>query len=136
MASQRSAQCREFLLGRRRTMRHELATRIQAVRTTAPKEISVGSVGDDGWHVDSQDEIDVAVIQMKADALRDLDEALRRLDTGEYGQCVDCHGAISSRRLEAQPFALRCHVCEGIRERHSGLGGVVRSRAHDPPPLF
>src|SRR5689334_16499775 len=33
--------------------------------------------------------------------------ALRRLDEGVFGTCVDCGGEISLERLEALPFALR-----------------------------
>lgn len=37
-----------------------------------------------------------------------IDAALRRMDEGLYGVCVDCEMEIPYERLEALPFALRC----------------------------
>jgi DnaK suppressor protein len=37
-----------------------------------------------------------------------IDAALRRLDEGAFGECVDCGTDIPMERLEALPFALRC----------------------------
>lgn len=37
-----------------------------------------------------------------------IDAALRRMDTGVFGECVDCGYEIPMERLEALPFAIRC----------------------------
>ena len=37
-----------------------------------------------------------------------IDAALRRMDTGVFGVCVDCGYDIPIERLEALPFAIRC----------------------------
>ena len=37
-----------------------------------------------------------------------IDAALRRMDTGVFGTCVDCGYDIPLERLEALPFAIRC----------------------------
>ncbi|AGC44777.1 DksA-like protein [Myxococcus stipitatus DSM 14675] len=37
-----------------------------------------------------------------------IDAALRRMDMGVFGECVDCGQEISMERLEALPFAIRC----------------------------
>jgi DnaK suppressor protein len=37
-----------------------------------------------------------------------IDAALRRMDTGVFGSCVDCGFDIPIERLEALPFAIRC----------------------------
>ncbi|XXF75550.1 TraR/DksA family transcriptional regulator [Myxococcaceae bacterium GXIMD 01537] len=37
-----------------------------------------------------------------------IDAALRRMDTGVFGTCVDCGNEIPIERLEALPFAIRC----------------------------
>jgi DnaK suppressor protein len=44
--------------------------------------------------------------------LRQVDNALWRLDNGEYGVCVDCGEPISGRRLDAIPWADRCISCQ------------------------
>lgn len=45
-----------------------------------------------------------------------IDAALKRLDDGGYGECVDCGMQIPFARLEALPFALRCEEDASERE--------------------
>ena len=65
---------------------------------------------------DIQDDIEFALLQMKAETLNKITEALSRLDEGTFGYCYECGKEISSRRLRALPFAVRCTDCETIRE--------------------
>jgi DnaK suppressor protein len=44
-------------------------------------------------------------------------EALRRLDEGSYGLCIDCRRAVPDGRLEAKPEASRCVTCQAKRDR-------------------
>ena len=37
-----------------------------------------------------------------------IDAALRRMDQGVFGNCVDCGNDIAIERLHALPFAIRC----------------------------
>src|SRR5688572_11623434 len=66
--------------------------------------------------VGTQDDIGFALIQLKAETLDKIDNALRRITEGNYGDCVDCGSQISEGRLGALPFALRCKDCEQTRE--------------------
>ncbi len=53
-------------------------------------------------------------------ARRQLDQvlsALRRIDLGTYGICVDCGGPVAEGRLEAKPEAARCVSCQGRLDR-------------------
>jgi RNA polymerase-binding transcription factor DksA len=43
--------------------------------------------------------------------MRLIQEALRRMDQGTYGACVECGQPIAPRRLEALPEADRCLAC-------------------------
>ncbi len=65
---------------------------------------------------DIQDEIEFALIQMKAETLHRINEALERLEEGTYGRCFECGEEIDQRRLRALPFAVRCKDCEEARE--------------------
>ena len=56
------------------------------------------------------------LMQMKAEALGRIDEALARIDEGRYGLCESCGAEISEARLSAMPFALRCTRCEEHKE--------------------
>ncbi|MFI7609622.1 TraR/DksA family transcriptional regulator [Nonomuraea terrae] len=44
-------------------------------------------------------------------------EAIKRIEEGVYGQCVDCREPVPAGRLEARPEAARCVQCQGKRER-------------------
>lgn len=59
-----------------------------------------------------QDDIEFALMQMKADTLDKLIDALNRLEQDAYGNCYDCHEEIAEARLTALPFAVRCKKCE------------------------
>lgn len=43
--------------------------------------------------------------------------ALKRLEDGGYGRCVDCGKAVPPGRLEARPEAARCVPCQSRVER-------------------
>jgi len=44
--------------------------------------------------------------------------ALRHLDAGTYGICIDCGTAIGQPRLQLLPAALRCAACQRTHEQH------------------
>jgi DnaK suppressor protein len=44
--------------------------------------------------------------------LRLVDEALDRLDTGDYGICLGCDEPIAEKRLRALPWARYCVACQ------------------------
>jgi DnaK suppressor protein len=66
--------------------------------------------------VNIQDDIEFALIQLKAETLNKIDMALQRIAEGNYGKCVECGDEIAEARLRALPFALRCKDCEQARE--------------------
>jgi DnaK suppressor protein len=45
-----------------------------------------------------------------------IDAALRRMDMGVFGECVDCGFEIPLERLEALPFAIRCEEDASLHE--------------------
>lgn len=69
---------------------------------------------------------DVAISQTERDT-RELDEieaALKRIDEGTYGECIDCGEDIVRARLDATPAAARCIPCQ---ERFEAREGGVRT---------
>ena len=69
---------------------------------------------------DSARELDLAEAERDGAELRAIGEALRRLDEGHYGLCVDCGGDIAPERLHVQPLASRCTACQQRAERSAG----------------
>lgn len=46
-----------------------------------------------------------------------VEEALTRIDRGEYGYCQQCGEDISVKRLEVQPWARHCVRCQELEEK-------------------
>lgn len=44
--------------------------------------------------------------------LREVQDALRRIEQGHYGVCLHCEEAISPKRLDAVPWARYCVRCQ------------------------
>lgn len=44
-------------------------------------------------------------------SMKDIDVALSRIDSGEYGICLDCGESIGEARLDAIPSSVRCITC-------------------------
>ena len=53
----------------------------------------------------------IVVFAALAGFLAGIRSALKRIDTGDYGICVDCGDDIAEMRLKAQPTALHCIDC-------------------------
>jgi DnaK suppressor protein len=49
--------------------------------------------------------------------LTQIEEALERMDDGEYGVCVNCGQEVQPKRLEAVPWARYCITCQDLQER-------------------
>ena len=49
-----------------------------------------------------------------------IDEALRRLDTKDFGKCIKCGEQIGMARLEAVPHARMCITCKEAEEHGKG----------------
>jgi DnaK suppressor protein len=108
---------KKILEDRRREILSEVQGKIRDVRadTTQTKLNEVFDVGESS-ESDIQEDIEFALIQMKAETLNRINEALARLDEGVYGHCFECGEEISEARLRALPFAVRCKDCEEARE--------------------
>jgi DnaK suppressor protein len=46
-----------------------------------------------------------------------VEDALRRIDRGEYGRCMQCGDPINPKRLEVQPWARHCVRCQELEEQ-------------------
>ena len=46
-----------------------------------------------------------------------IDEALHRIETSGFGECVNCGEPVQEKRLEAVPWARFCLKCQDLQER-------------------
>jgi DnaK suppressor protein len=117
MNHSRYAELKRMLEDRRQEILDEVQERIRGQRAESAwgKTNEVRDEGESS-EADIQEDIEFALIQMKAETLNKVNEALNRLEEGAYGFCFDCGDEISEQRLRALPFAVRCKECEEARE--------------------
>ncbi|MBI2711648.1 MAG: TraR/DksA family transcriptional regulator [Bdellovibrio sp.] len=86
---------------------------------------------------DRYDEIDLATTDIEQSMrmrlrnretlyIKKIDEALRRIEDGTFGECEDCGEDIEIRRLEARPTATLCVFCKEEQERKEILTALGR----------
>ncbi|HEX2748739.1 MAG TPA: TraR/DksA C4-type zinc finger protein [Verrucomicrobiales bacterium] len=68
----------------------------------------------------------LSLLSKEQDALYEIDEALKRIDAGNYGICEMSGKPIPQARLEALPFARFTIECQAEYEREVGPGGGRR----------
>ena len=117
MSQSRYSELKAMLEGRRRELQAEVQGKMRDVRA-AGEVTKLNDVFDavESSEADIQEDIEFALIQMKSETLNKINDALSRLELGDYGYCFDCGEEIAEKRLRALPFAVRCKDCEEARE--------------------
>ena len=118
MARSRYAELKQMLDARRREIQAEVQGKMRDVREEGTWGGKMNEVLDavESSEADIQEDIEFALIQMKSETLNKINDALVRLEHGNYGYCFDCAEEIAEKRLRALPFAVRCKDCEEARE--------------------
>jgi DnaK suppressor protein len=130
----RRAELRRSLEERRSELVAKLHERMRTMRAEHEiREIQGGLEDGEVSEVDIQEDIDLALIQMRAETLSRIDESIARLEAGVYGQCSSCGEEIATSRLRALPFAVRCRECEEHQETERRRARIDRGRAQ---PFF
>ena len=93
------------------SQRNELRGALQARRSILVNEITAEAGRT------ALDEADAADEMRDHAELQAIDAALRRLQDGGYGVCVDCGAAVGLERLRAEPQAARCIGCQRRHEK-------------------
>ena len=130
--ARRRAHLERMLRDRRRGMQGEVR---HGIRNGRADRSTQGGDEVDRSDAHSQGDVDLALLQMRAETVRRIDAALRQLEAGTYGSCADCAVAIPERRLRALPFAVRCQACEEKREEGHGQARRL-AQPHSSPSFF
>jgi DnaK suppressor protein len=117
-AQSRYSDLKRMLQERRREIQAEVQDKMRDVRSEGTWGGKLNEVLDavESSEADIQGDIELALIQMKSETLNKINDALVRLEQGDYGNCFDCGEEIAEKRLRALPFAVRCKDCEEARE--------------------
>ena len=118
MGRSRYTELKQMLDSRRREIQAEVQGKMRDVREEGTWGGKQNEVLDavESSEADIQEEIEFALIQMKSETLNKINDAVSRLEHGNYGYCFDCAEEIAEKRLRALPFAVRCKGCEEARE--------------------
>lgn len=113
----REEDLRELLEDRRKEILEQVQHGIRHVRAHHGRG-SLNEVRDSVESSDAllQEDLDLALLQLKTETLEKIEDALARLDERSYGYCFECGGEITRQRLASLPFAVRCTGCEEARE--------------------
>jgi len=85
----------------------------------------------------------LSLTEMDRKQLLLVEEALNRIDRGEYGYCQQCGEDINLKRLEVQPWARHCLHCQELEEKgllpqfpfHVGDDEEPAEEPDDLPPI-
>lgn len=99
------------------TKQTELKRRIAGTETTERREVAEGDT--DNAHQWEESDIRDDLDTQAAHELQQVNDALARLDAGEYGTCAECEEPISEARLRALPYATLCIQCAEEAERNA-----------------
>lgn len=70
--------------------------------------------------IDLIEELGLSVADIRKKEITGIEEALARLEAGEYGLCTGCGGQIDEKRLAVEPGATLCVSCQGALEKEKG----------------
>ncbi len=80
---------------------------------------SVGSDLGDLSALNLESHLRVSFARRYSDIIRQIDQALVRVDEGDYGICEECGEEIGKKRLEILPFTPYCVHCQKRLEEES-----------------
>ena len=75
--------------------------------------LDMADIGSDNY----EQEFTLGLIENEQATLREIDEALERIEKGEYGKCQQCGHLIAKARLKAKPHATLCIECRRQEEK-------------------
>jgi RNA polymerase-binding protein DksA len=108
---------RDALLDERRRVEHALATlrdehpgslddEVEEIAATSDNHLAETATATLGR------EIDYTLGENSEQVLSEIGAALKRIEEGTYGTCLNCGREIPRERLEAQPWASLCIDCK------------------------
>ncbi len=79
-----------------------------------------------------QDELNSQIVEAESRELGAIEDAIARMNQGDYGDCETCGKPIPITRLRAIPYATECIECRRRAESGSGVStGMTWNRVVD-----
>ena len=98
------------------TLKRELMEDIERTVHTLQDEATVFADPNDRASQESDIALELRNRDRERKLIKKIDEALGRINDGEYGYCDSCGVEIGLKRLEARPTATLCIDCKTLEE--------------------
>lgn len=108
--------------------RREIQAELRSLREALPDEVAEVKDAEEHGLDDVMREVDFVLLQMKSETLRQIDEAIGRLESSTYGVCDECGREIAEGRLQALPFVRLCRACQEDEESREAAERAARLR--------
>ena len=118
-----------LLKGMLEDRRREIHEKLRSLRESMPAEAPDVRDAEEQSVDDFVQEVDLALMQMKTETLKKIDQAILRLEEGTYGRCQECDIEIPAPRLRALPFAALCRDCQ--EEAESNVRAAREAKAFE-----
>src|SRR5208283_5550529 len=102
----------------RRSMSAQKAAQVVARLDIPSDEGDLSQQHHEEWIFLNRNTIDIKL-------LREISDALDRIDHDTYGICMECEEAISAKRLDAVPWARYCVTCQEMIANRIADGEIV-----------
>ena len=112
---------RKLLLAKKKALLEEMKHTMDSSVSTTIRE-STGDISSYSYHMADQGtdamerEMSFMFASKSGRFLYHIEEALRRIDSKDFGKCIKCGNDISKARLEAVPHARMCIECKSAEE--------------------
>jgi DnaK suppressor protein len=103
-------QFREILLARQAELANAMRGREVIAVEVAPDEL-------DRIQHATERELAIGHLERESYLLREVRDALSRIDEGAFGICLDCGQDVKLKRLAAVPWASSCIICQEVADR-------------------
>ena len=97
-------------------LRDELSGQVTSLKGESLKREDAIDLAEDGSDAFDR-QFALTLASAEQDSIFEIDEALRRIDSGTFGACEECTGAIGFTRLHALPFVRACINCQSELEK-------------------
>jgi len=113
---------KQLLLEKRRLLMGDVSAleraALQQNRQDASGDLSkmpldMADIGSDNY----EQEFALGLIESEQTTLGEIDEALQRIESRQYGKCLACGHPIAKARLKAKPHAKLCIECRRQKEK-------------------
>ena len=132
LMAEKLAEMRDILLKMKEGTLAEITKSVRSC-TDSPDAEPSGDIYDQASS-ERDRELDLLLGDREREKLRSIDEALDRIDDGEYGICEECEEEIPLGRLKVMPFARFCVRCQSDMEGARPVHAFPRQRGRRQLP--